>query len=121
MRLITAQADALNRYMEREKPWEIATSDPERARTALTAALNGIRLLAAYLGPILPRYAEKVGRLLGGPTPDFTRLAERVEDRPIGSFERLAERVDPEAVEAMIEETKAEQAAHADKTPSQNE
>ncbi|HUS44964.1 MAG TPA: methionine--tRNA ligase [Phycisphaerae bacterium] len=121
VRLITAQADALNRYMEREKPWKIATSDPERARTALTAALNGIRLLAAYLGPILPRYAEKVGRLLGGPTPDFTRLAERVEDRPIGSFERLAERVDPEAVEAMIEETKAEQAAHADKTPSQNE
>ncbi len=120
VRLITTQADALNRYMEREKPWEIATSDPKRARTALTAALNGVRLLAAYLGPILPRYAEKVGRLLGGPTPDFTRLAERVEDRPIGSFERLAERVDPKAVEAMIEETKAEQAAHAHKTPSQN-
>jgi len=108
VRLIAAQADALNRYMERTKPWETVRSDPEQARTALTAALNGVRLLAAYLGPVLPRFAEKVGRLLGVETPDFTRLAERVEDRAIGPFERIAERVDPEAVAAMIEDTKAE-------------
>jgi methionyl-tRNA synthetase len=111
VRLIAAQADALNRYMERTKPWETVRSDPEQARTALTAALNGVRLLAAYLGPVLPRFAGNVGRLLGVETPDFTRLAERVEDRAIGPFERIAERVDPEAVAAMIEDTKAEQAA----------
>jgi len=112
IRAITAQADALNRYMEREKPWETAKSDPERARVALTAALNGVRLLAAYLGPVLPRFAEKVGRLLGVPTPDFQRLAERVEDRAIGAYERIAERVERAAIEAMIKETAAEQAAH---------
>ena len=115
IRVITAQADALNRYMEREKPWETVKTDPERARVALTASLNGIRLLAAYLGPVLPRYAEKVGSLLGCPTPDFTNLAERVQDRPIGRYERIAERVDPAAVEAMIEATKAQQAAHPKK------
>jgi methionyl-tRNA synthetase len=79
---------------------------------ALTAALNGVRVLAAYLGPVLPRYAEKVGRLLGAATPSFQNLAERVEDRPIGAYERIAERVDPSAVAAMIEDSKAEQAAH---------
>jgi methionyl-tRNA synthetase len=112
VRLITAQADALNRYMEREKPWEAAAAAPERARAALTAALNGVRVLAAYLGPVLPRFAEKVGHLLGCQAPDFTRLAERVEDRPIGTYERIAERMDPAGVEAMIQETAAEQAAH---------
>ena len=71
-----------------------------------------MRLLAAYLGPVLPRYAEKVGRLLGAATPDFTNLAERVEDRTIGAYERIAERVDPEAIAAVIEETRAEQDAH---------
>ena len=112
MRHVAAQADALNRYMERYKPWEGVKTDPERARVALTAALNGVRLLAAYLGPVLPRYAEKVGRLLGCPTPTFQDLSLRVEDRAIGAYERIAERVDPVAVAAMIEETKAEQAAH---------
>ena len=112
MRLVAAQADVLNQYMEREKPWETAKSAPEAARSALTTALNGVRLLAAYLGPVLPRYAEKVARLLGCPTPDFTRLEERVEDRAIGVYERIAERVDPDAVAAMIEDTRTEQAAH---------
>jgi methionyl-tRNA synthetase len=112
VRAITAQADALNRYMEREKPWETVKADPERARVALTVAMNGVRLLAAYLGPVLPRLADKVGRLLGVATPTFTNLDERVEDRTINAYERIAERVDPEAVAAMIEETKAEQAAH---------
>jgi len=104
--------------MERTKPWEAVRAQPEQARTALTAALNGVRLLAAYLGPVLPRFAEKMGRLLGVETPDFTRLEERVEDRAIGLFERIAERVDPEAVAAMIEETRAEQAAHPEKASS---
>jgi methionyl-tRNA synthetase len=111
LRTVTAQADALNRYMEQEKPWERVKAEPERARGALTTALNGIRLLAAYLGPVLPRYAEKVGRLLGTETPTFLDLGRRVEDRTIGAYERIAERLDPAALDAVIEETKAEQAA----------
>ena len=114
-RLITAQADALNRYMEGEKPWETVRTDPERARAALTVALNGVRLISAYLGPVVPRFAEKVGRLLACPTPDFTRLQERVEDRPIGAYERIAERLKPGSVDAVIRETAAEQAAQTRK------
>ncbi|MBM4020281.1 MAG: methionine--tRNA ligase, partial [Planctomycetes bacterium] len=90
MRAASAQADALNRYMERQKPWERVKTEPEAARTALTAALNGVRLLAAYLGPVLPRYAEKVGRLLGTAAPTFQDLGVRVEDRPIAAYERIA-------------------------------
>ena len=112
IRAITAQADALNRYMEQERPWESVKTDPERARVAITAALNGVRVLAAYLGPVLPRYAEKVGRLLGVPTPDFTNLGDRVEGRTIGAYERIAERVDPVGVAAVIEDTRVEQASH---------
>ena len=111
VRAITAQADALNRYMEREKPWETVKADPERARVALTTALNGVRLLAAYLGPVLPRLADKVGRLLGVATPVFTNLDERVEGRTTAEYERIAERVDPVAVQAMIDDTRADQAA----------
>jgi len=111
MRLITAQADVLNRYMEREKPWERSKTEPDRARIALTVMLNGVRLLAACLGPVLPRYAEKVGRLLGGAAPAFRNLDERLEDCPVGAYERIAERVDPEAVAAVIEDSRAEQGA----------
>jgi len=119
MRLIMSHADSLNRHFDAAKPWELVKTDPERARAALTTTLNGVRLLAAYLGPVLPRYAEKVGRLLGCPTPTFRLLADhlgdRVEDCPIGPYERIAERLDPAGIAAMIEETKAEQAAHPGK------
>ena len=115
MRLIMSHAAALNRFFDAAKPWDLVKTDPERARAVLTTTLNGVRLLAAFLGPVLPRYAQKVGRLLGCPTPDFTRLAERVEDRTIGAYERIAERMDPKGVAAMIEETAAEQAAQARK------
>jgi hypothetical protein len=64
---------------------------------------------------VLPKFPEKVGRLLGCPTPDFMRLAERVEDRAIGAYERIAERLDPKGVEAMIRETAGEQAAQPKK------
>jgi len=113
VRGILGQADRLNRFMEETRPWETVKTEPEAARSALTAVLNGVRLLAAYLGPVLPRYPEKVARLLGCEAPDFTNLAERIEDRTIGPFERIAERVEPEAVDAVIAETRAEQAAHA--------
>jgi methionyl-tRNA synthetase len=111
MRLAMSHADTLNRYFDNEKPWEKMKTDPERARVALTTTLNGVRLLAAYLGPVLPRYAEKVGRLLGVPTPDFQNLGERVEDRTIGAYERIAERLLPEALAAVVEATREEQAA----------
>ena len=111
LRAIKLHADALNRYFDQEAPWKKIEAEPERARIVLTTTLNGVRLLAAYLGPVLPRYAEKVGRLLGTETPGFLNLPERVEDRTIGAYERIAERLDPAKLEAVIEETKVEQAA----------
>ena len=113
VRTITAQADRLNQFMEQTRPWETVKTDPEAARAALTAVLNGVRLLAAYLGPVLPRYPGKVARLLGCEGPDFTNLSDRIEDRTIAEFQRIAERVDPEAVDAVIEESRALQADHA--------
>jgi methionyl-tRNA synthetase len=121
MRKIMSHADALNRHFDAEKPWERMKAEPERARSVLTTTLNGVRLLAAYLGPVLPRYAEKVGRLLGCPTPNFQNLADRVEDRTLAAYERIAERLDPAGIEAMIEATKAEQAAHPGKVPAAND
>jgi methionyl-tRNA synthetase len=112
MKRAMTHATALNRYFDGERPWKKMETDPRRARATLTATLNGVRLLAAYLGPVLPRYAEKVGRLLGTATPTFQNLAERVEDRPVGPYERVAERLAPEALAAVIEEARAEQAAH---------
>jgi methionyl-tRNA synthetase len=115
MRLIKSHADTLNRYFDAAKPWELVKTEPERARTVLTTTLNGVRLLAAFLGPVLPRYAEKIGRLLKCPTPDLIQdnLAKHLRDYEIGPYERIAERLDPAAIEAVIEATKAEQGGSA--------
>lgn len=107
-RKICLLADEVNRYIDGKKPWEKVKSDPEEARRINTVTLNATRILAVYLKPILPGFAEKVEKLLGTGTLSWKDVHDRLEDVEIGKFERLADRVDPKKVEAMVQEIKEE-------------
>jgi len=110
VRRVCGLADEVNRYVDRRKPWHAVKDDPEHARGTLTAALNAVRVLALYLKPILPRFAERLERLLRIEPLRWSDLAAELEEHEIGEYERLIERVDPEKVAAMVEESKAEAA-----------
>ena len=58
-------ADLANEYFDRKEPWKLIKTDVESARTVLTTALNAFRILAIYLKPILPVYADKAMKLFG--------------------------------------------------------
>ena len=106
IRTATALADLANRYVEQNQPWTTIKTDPEKARTTLTAILNAVRILTIYLKPVLPAFAEKVERLLNIGKLTFADINTTLEEHNINDFERLFERVDKEKVDAMIEESK---------------
>ncbi len=95
-------ADAANEYFDRREPWKTVKTDAEVTRTTLTAALNAFRLIAIYLQPILPAYAEKARRLFGEEAWTWDSLQETRENCALGTYEYLASRIDSKQVEAMI-------------------
>ena len=95
-------ADAANEYFDRREPWKTVKTDPEATRTTLTAALNAFRIIAIYLQPILPDYADKARRLFGEPAWTWDSAGTTREDCALGVYEYLANRIDAKQVDAMI-------------------
>ena len=95
-------ADAANEYFDRREPWKTVKTDAEVTRTTLTAALNAFRLIAIYLKPILPAYADKAMKLFGETEWTWDSLGETLENRSLGEYEYLANRIDTKQVDAMI-------------------
>ena len=109
VRAISALADEANRYVEQKQPWGTIKTDAEQTRATLTAVINAVKVLAIYLKPILPVFAEKAARFLNVTSLDFADVEAVLEDHEIGQFERLFERIDPKQVDTMIEESKENQ------------
>ena len=95
-------ADAANEYFDRREPWKSVKSDPEAARVTLTAALNAFRILAIYLKPILPVYADKAMKLFGESEWTWDSAQTSVEGVAIGEYEYLASRIEKAQVDAMV-------------------
>lgn len=95
-------ADAANEYFDRKEPWKTVKTDAEATRVTLTAALNAFRILAIYLKPILPAYADKAMKLFGETSWTWDSAAAACENTPLGDYEYLASRIDAKQVEAMV-------------------
>ena len=95
-------ADVTNGYFDEVQPWKLVKTDPEAARVALTGALNAFRLIAIYLKPILPAYADKAMALFGETAWTWDSLQETVEEKILAPYEYLASRIETAQVEAMI-------------------
>ena len=95
-------ADAANEYFDRREPWKTVKTDAEATRTTLTAALNAFRIIAIYLKPILPAYADKAMKLFGESVWTWDSAKTALENCALGPYEYLASRIDQKQVDAMI-------------------
>ena len=95
-------ADLANEYFDRKEPWKTVKTEAEATRVTLTAALNAFRILAIYLQPILPVYAEKAMKLFGETAWTWASRESAVESVTLGAYEYLASRIDAKQVEAMV-------------------
>jgi len=111
MRTIMLAADRANAYVDAEQPWKLAKAGPEaagRLQDVATVALNLFRQLAIYLAPVLPRFAEQVGDLVGGPIRSWDESQRPLEGLAIGRFTPLMQRVEAAQIEAMLAQSLAE-------------
>jgi len=106
MKTISALADECNRFVDAKQPWATLKTDSEQTRSALTAVVNAAKILTIYIKAVLPRYAERVERILNVPSLGFSDVDQVLEHHVIHPFERLAERVDMKKIGAMMAENR---------------
>ena len=120
IRRIAVLADVSNKYVEEQQPWATIKTDEEGTRTSLTAILNAVKVLAIYLKPVLPDFAEKIEQFLAVDPQRFADVETVLENHKINDFVRLIERIEKEKVEAMVEESRQEVPAQTE-TPAEPE
>jgi methionyl-tRNA synthetase len=92
----------LNKYLDERAPWTLARNGDTRAvADVVYNALEGARLAAVLVSPVLPTAADAIGRQLGvadlaasGVWEQATRWGGLVPGSPIGTPEPLFPRID---------------------------
>jgi methionyl-tRNA synthetase len=99
--------DAVNQFIDREKPWDLAKDASKRAHLhdVVSDSINAFRIMTYCLAPILPRTAERVADLLDLPRPlrweDIDIAIERIKP-----YQHLLTRIDPKQVTALVDANK---------------
>ncbi|MEQ9409723.1 MAG: methionine--tRNA ligase [Fuerstiella sp.] len=115
MREIMLLADKANKYVEDREPW-VLRKDPDRAdelRDVCTVALNLFRQIVIYLAPVLPQLAKQTADLLNSPIERWDEARQPLTGTPVSAFQHLMKRIEDKQVQAMIEESKQDNAADA--------
>ena len=111
-------ADAVNQYVDAERPWDLA-KDPAREadlHRCCSTALRAFRDLVLLLAPVLPATAEKVRAFMNLPATDWAALASPLpEGHQINAYQHLLTRVDPKQLDALFDLAPAEIPAAATK------
>ncbi|TMS56743.1 methionine--tRNA ligase [Imbroritus primus] len=105
LRTVMELTDAVNAFVDTEKPWELAKQDDQRAalHAACSVALEAFRLLTIYLKPIMPAMAEGVETFLNVPPLTWASVAMPLQaDRPVNAYRHLMTRIDAKQIETLL-------------------
>ncbi len=103
--IIRDLADDANRYFDKNKPWEAVKKDPQKAQQILSDVINYFRVLAIYLKPILPTYADNVASFFNEEVYLWDDLEKILENQEIKEYKHLAGRVELKKWEKIMEES----------------
>ena len=108
LRRIMEIADAVNRFVDRGQPWNVAKDKSEQARKKLlwvcSEALEAFRLLTVYLKPVLPELAADAERLLNLEPLSWEDVDQSLpQDHQIQIYSHLMTRVDPKQLDALFD------------------
>lgn len=115
LRDIMALADAVNEYVDANKPWELAKQEgqDERLREVCSELINAFTILTAYLAPVLPKVAENAAKFLNLEAITWANTRETLGKHAINKYEHLMQRVEQKQVDDLIEANKQSIAAAA--------
>ena len=106
LRLIMDQADAVNAYVDANKPWELA-KDPARTadlQEVCSRLLEAFRILTIYLKPVLPALAVQVEALLNIAPLQWADIDSPLPDGHIvNAYTHLMTRVDAKMLDQLFD------------------
>ncbi len=116
IREIMALADKANAYIAEVEPWKLVKDESKQEEThqVCTLAINLFRILITYLKPVLPSMAANVEEFLND---ELTWESHKTVllNHEINKFKPLMQRVEMDKVNAMVEASKENLVAAADK------
>lgn len=115
LRDIMALADAVNEYVDANKPWELAKQEgqDERLHEVCSELINAFTILTAYLAPVLPQTAANAARFLNLDAITWANTRATLGEHTINKYEHLMQRVEQKQVDDLIEANKQSIAAAA--------
>jgi len=117
LRAVMELADAVNAFVDTEKPWDLAKDEANREKLHATCsvALEAFRLLAVYLKPILPTTVERIEAFLNVEPLTWRAIDAQLSSvKPIQPYSHLMTRVDKKQVDALVEANRQSLQATAD-------
>ena len=108
LRDIMALADAVNEYVDANKPWELAKQEgqDERLHEVCSELINAFTMLTAYLAPVLPQTAANAARFLNLDAIIWANTRKTLGEHAINKYEHLMQRVEQKQVDDLIEANK---------------
>jgi len=106
LRLIMLLTDIANKYVNEEKPWDLAKEGrDDKLQYVSSVCLNLFRLLTIYLKPVLPKLASEIEVFLNVPQELTWKDAFNLlpEGHTIKNYQHLMTRVDPKQIDALVE------------------
>jgi methionyl-tRNA synthetase len=121
LRAVMDQADAVNAYVDANKPWELA-KDPAKDQAlqeVCSRLLEAFRILTIYLKPVLPRLAQQVESMLNVEPLLWTHVNTPLPDgHRVNPYFHLMTRVEPKMLDALFEAPEPADTANAATAPS---
>ncbi len=106
LRVTMEQADAVNAYVDANKPWELAKDPANNAKLqeVCSRLLEAFRILTIYLKPVLPALATQVEALLNVKPLQWSDVTHALPDQhAINPYAHLMTRVEPKMLDALFE------------------
>ena len=112
IRRIMELADQVNRFVDAEKPWELAKLPNKETRLHIVCseAIEAFRFLAILLAPVLPRTAQMAAQMLGVNGFAWGDLQKFLgEDHAIAQYRHLLTRVEEKQLDNLFDVTSVPQ------------
>ena len=105
LRTVMELADAVNAFVDTNKPWEIAkdTNREKELQTVCSITLEAFRRLTLYLKPVIPEVAAKVEEFFGIAPMNWADIKRSIHSRQaINPYQHLMTRIDPALIDKLI-------------------
>ena len=114
LRDIMALADAVNEYVDANKPWDLSKQEgqDQRLHEVCSELINAFKTLSVYLAPVLPQVAAEAAGFLNLPQLTWADAEKHLSDgHLINKYQHLMQRVEQQQVDNLIEANKQSIAA----------